>query len=234
MTLRLTRRELVELINSMESFDQDTAHLRALLTSLPPERASQRLSPFRDEEVSTADYLDLKVGDLFPNRVDDDVLAQLIEIDGQYTLGELRAMCKQAALSTGGDKKILAAKLLAGGFIKEKEMVSTTVDLSKQREWQGEPGKLNIPDEYLKPLQYEVVVFARKERGGNDFVFQCKGYMAIGDRAWKFSNVIINTSIRNAKGEVELFRLTYHPEIVLVNIGFMVMPLPEGVVTPQR
>jgi hypothetical protein len=184
--------------------------------------------------MSTADYLDLKVGDLFPNRVDDDVLAQLIEIDGQYTLGELRAMCKQAGLSTSGDKKILAAKLLAGGFLKEEKMISTTVDLSKQKEWQGEPGKLNIPDEYLKPLCYEVVVFARKERGGNDFTFQCRNYVGTGDRAWKFNHVVINTSIKNTKGEVELFRLTYHPEIVLVNIGFMVMPLPEGVVTPQH
>jgi len=232
MTLRLTRRELVELINSMEANDRDTAHLRAVLASLPPERASQRLSPFKDEEMSTADYLDLKVGDLFPNRVDDEVLARLIEIDGQYTLGELRAMCKQAGLSTSGDKKILAAKLLAGGFIKEEKMVST-VDLSKQREWQGEPGKLNIPDEYLKPLCYEVVVFARKERGGNDFTFQCRDYNT-AKGAWVFTHVVINTSIKNAKGEVEIFRLTYHPEIVLVNIGFMVMPLPEGVVTPQR
>ena len=232
MTLRLTRRELVELINSMEANDRDTAHLRAVLASLPPERASQRLSPFKDEEMSTADYLDLKVGDLFPNKVDDEVLARLIEIDGQYTLGELRAMCKQAGLSTSGDKKILAAKLLAGGFIKEEKMVST-VDLSKQREWQGEPGKLNIPDEYLKPLCYEVVVFARKERGGNDFTFQCRDYNT-AKGAWVFTHVVINTSIKNAKGEVEIFRLTYHPEIVLVNIGFMVMPLPEGVVTPQR
>ncbi|GAI30142.1 unnamed protein product, partial [marine sediment metagenome] len=38
----------------------------------------------------------------------------------------------------------------------------------------------------------------------------------------------IDTSKLNAKGEVELKRVTYHPEIVLVNATFMVVIGPEG------
>ena len=57
MALRLSRRELVELINSMEANDRDTAHLRAILASLPVEQSSQKLSPFKNYEEQ--DYKNL-------------------------------------------------------------------------------------------------------------------------------------------------------------------------------
>ena len=101
------------------------------------------------------------------------------------------------------------------------------VDLKKQREWTGKPGELVVPEAYLKDLQYEIVVFARKERGGSDFAFRCREYEQTPDGKWRFGGVIIDTSIKNAKGEVELARLTYHPEVVLVNVGFMVIPATE-------
>ena len=108
-------------------------------------------------------------------------------------------------------------------------MTEELVDLSKQREWSGKPGELTIPEAYIKGLCYEIVVFARKERGGSDFSFRCGEYEQASDSQWRFTGVIIDTSIKNAKGEVEMARLTYHPDVVLVNIGFMVIPAAEGV-----
>ena len=105
------------------------------------------------------------------------------------------------------------------------------VDLNKQREWIGKPGQLPddlaLPEAYLKPLRYEIIVFVRKERGGSDFSFRCREYERIADGEYEFKGVIIDTSKRNSKGEVELARLTYHPEVVLVNVGFMVIPAEE-------
>lgn len=100
------------------------------------------------------------------------------------------------------------------------------VDLSKQKEWEGKPGEVTIPEAYLKGLRHEIVVFTRKERGGSDFTLRCKEYKQASDGQWKFSGVIIDTSKLNAAGDVTLARVTYHPEVVLVNIGFMVIPAP--------
>jgi hypothetical protein len=225
MVIRLTRRELVELINSMEANDRDTAHLRALLASLPVEQASQKLSPFRDEELSTVDYLNLKVGDLFPNRVDDDVLAQLIAIDGQYSLSELKAMCRQAGLSTSGDKKILAAKLLAGGFIKKEEKMES-------KEWTAEPNEeLRIPAEYLTGLKYEVVILSSRK----DFApLKCKRYERQGQVVTLY-DVIWDTSKRNARREIIQQVVSWHEKIELLNIGCIIIPIPEiEVVSPPQ
>jgi len=100
------------------------------------------------------------------------------------------------------------------------------VDLSQQREWSGKPGALTIPPEYIRGLRHEIIVFARKERGGSDFSFRCKSFKWHG-RKWEFKHVIVDTSKKNAEGEVELARLTYHPEVKLANIGFMVLPAVE-------
>ena len=107
------------------------------------------------------------------------------------------------------------------------------VDLSKQREWEGKPKEVTIPEVYLKGLRYEIVVFARKERGGSDFTFRCREYKRSSEGQWKFTGVVIDTSKLNVRGEVELARVTYHPEVSLVNIGFMIVPAssPEGAET---
>jgi hypothetical protein len=101
------------------------------------------------------------------------------------------------------------------------------VDLKRQREWEGEPGKLGTPKEYIEGLRYEVIVFARKERGGSDFSFRCRDYRRIRGGQWKFTQVMIDTSKKDAQGEVVLARLTYHPEVRLADIGFMVIPAVE-------
>jgi len=102
------------------------------------------------------------------------------------------------------------------------------INLEKQRQWQGKPGELMVPEDYLKDLKYEIIVFARKERGGSDFTFRCKDYRNDTGGQWTFANVIIDTSRKNPQGLVELARITYHPRVTLVNVGFMAIPAPES------
>ena len=102
------------------------------------------------------------------------------------------------------------------------------VDLSKQREWSGKPGELTIPEAYIKGLRYEIVVFARKERGGSDFTFRCWDYKRTRDGQWRFDRVMMDSSKLNSERKVELAIFSYHPEVLLVNVAFMVYPRPEG------
>ena len=100
------------------------------------------------------------------------------------------------------------------------------VNLSKQNQWQAGPDEeLKIPEVYITRLKHEIVVLDRKK----EFTFRCSEYEQVLSGAWRFANVIIDTSKLNPKGEVELKRVTYHPEIVLVNATFMVMPALEAV-----
>ena len=98
------------------------------------------------------------------------------------------------------------------------------VDLNKQREWRGEPGTVKIPEAYLKGLNFEIIAFVRKERGGYDISFRCRGYEHTPDGQWRFEGVIVDSSHRNAQGEIELAQYSYHPEIYLVDTAFMVYP----------
>ncbi|GAI17006.1 unnamed protein product [marine sediment metagenome] len=100
----------------------------------------------------------------------------------------------------------------------------------EQNQWEaGSDEELKIPEAYIKDLKFEVIVFTRKERGGQDFTFRCKNYSPAEGGAWSFEWVIIDTSKRDSKGNVTLKRLTYHPALSLVNVGFMVVPAPEEI-----
>lgn len=230
MSLRLNRQELVKLINSIGAAGKDAIELRHELETLEPEAKrvpqTRRASRVEEEEETMEERLTRRVGDLFPNGIP---FEKLMDYDYHFTLNELRERCRKAGVGIGGDKKELAAKLVAKGGIEElveKEEREDLVDLSKQTEWSGKPSELAIPEAYLKDLRYEIIVFARKERGGSDFTFQCREYEQTSAGQWRFGGVIIDTSIKNVKGEVELARLTYHPEVMLVNLGFMVIPAP--------
>jgi len=98
------------------------------------------------------------------------------------------------------------------------------VNLQEQNQWEAKADEeLSIPKVYLSRLKFEIVVFTMKK----DFTFRCSEYERVPDGGYRFANVIIDTSKLNAKGELELKRVTYHPEIELVNVPFMVMPAPE-------
>jgi len=105
------------------------------------------------------------------------------------------------------------------------------VDLSKNREWKGPPGKVKVPEVYEKFQRYEIVVFVRKERGGNDFVFHCWDYKRTRDGQWRFDRVMLDSSIKNAEEQVVLGKVSYHPKVLLVNVAFMVYPKPEDAET---
>ncbi|KKN30174.1 hypothetical protein LCGC14_0836510 [marine sediment metagenome] len=100
----------------------------------------------------------------------------------------------------------------------------TVEQVIDQNQWEAGPDEeLKIPEALIRQLKYEIVVFTQKK----EFTFRCKDYKLIKGSAWQFSNVIIDTSKLNARGDVELKRVTYHPEIVLANVPFMVVPAVE-------
>ena len=103
-------------------------------------------------------------------------------------------------------------------------MMEEQVNLHEQNQWEAGPDEeLSIPEVYITQLKHEIVVLDQKK----EFTFRCSKYKKVRGGAWRFAHVIIDTSKLNAKGEVELKRVTYHPEIVLVNATFMVMPAVE-------
>ncbi|MBA7600676.1 hypothetical protein ES703_07735 [subsurface metagenome] len=109
-------------------------------------------------------------------------------------------------------------------------MMAEQVNLLEQNQWQAGPDEeLSIPEVYITRLKFEIVVLGQKK----EFTFRCSKYKQVRGGAWRFSHVIIDSSKLNAKGDVELKRVTYHPEIVLVNVSFMVVKAPEKI-TPEE
>jgi len=99
------------------------------------------------------------------------------------------------------------------------------VNLLEQNQWEAEPDEdLKIPEVYIRQLKFEIVVLGQKK----EFTFRCSKYKKVRGGAWRFANVIIDTSKLNPKGEVELQRVTYHPEIHLVAVPFMILPAVES------
>ncbi|MBA7633782.1 hypothetical protein ES703_41353 [subsurface metagenome] len=97
-------------------------------------------------------------------------------------------------------------------------------NLSRQNQWEARPDEeLSIPEIYITRLKFEIVVLDQKK----EFTFRCSEYEQVQGGAWRFAHVIIDTSKLNAKGEVELKRVTYHPELVLINATVMIVPAPE-------
>ena len=109
------------------------------------------------------------------------------------------------------------------------------VNLLDQHQWEAGPDEeLKIHEAIITQLKYEIVVLGQKK----EFIFRCSEYEPIRtgvwrvpSGAWRFSNVIIDTSKLNLKGEVELKRITFHPYIELANVPFMVVLAPEEVDT---
>ncbi len=102
------------------------------------------------------------------------------------------------------------------------------IDPNQQYEWEGEPDE---EPEMLKALitqlKYEIVVLGQKK----EFTFRCSKFKVVRGNAWRFAQVIIDSSKLDAKGDVELKRISYHPGLTLANVPFMVLPAPEEVDT---
>jgi len=132
MPLRVNTKQLRELIEEIEAGGGNASVLRQELEELGPDhdsrpRAPGRGSRFRDdEEPTTAERLNHRVGDLFDGGVSDGLVEELVEMDRNHSLKELKCLCVENGLSAGGDKKELCAKLVAKGVLGTK-MPQTTV-----------------------------------------------------------------------------------------------------------
>jgi len=117
-TVQLSKKELDELIESVEAEGGDSTELKKLrgeFAETQPRKPARRQlrSVVPREEETTEERLDREAGALFPGGISADILAICIEYDGNYSLKELKTMCVEAGLSPSGHKKLLAAKLVA-------------------------------------------------------------------------------------------------------------------------
>lgn len=106
--IRLNRQELAGLVESIEAGGGDASHLRVMLEALEPEvkRVPQRL----EKEETLEQRLTRRIGHLFPSAIP---VEEIFGYDYRFTLHELRNQCRELGISISGDKKELAAKLIA-------------------------------------------------------------------------------------------------------------------------
>ncbi len=128
--VRLSKKELDELIESVEAEGGDSTEfkkLHAQFVETQPQKPARRIviQLGTREEETTEERLNREAGDLFPEGVSADILGICIEYDSKYSLGELRAMCLEAGFSPSGHKKLLAAKLIAHQWEAEQPALFT-------------------------------------------------------------------------------------------------------------
>lgn len=100
----------------------------------------------------------------------------------------------------------------------------------ESQEWTAKASEeLLIPPEYIKGLKYEILVLSSKKV----FSFKCVSYKLKGQMTI-FHRVIMDTSLRNARGDITLHRISYHKQIILANVGFMAIPVPESDTSPPQ
>jgi hypothetical protein len=95
------------------------------------------------------------------------------------------------------------------------------------QEWVGKPGDEIVPDEYRGLYKHQIVILStKKERE-----FLCGSYALEGPFA-TFTNVLIDNSKRNARGQVIELRIAFYDQVVLANTGFMARPIMVEVEDP--
>lgn len=98
-----------------------------------------------------------------------------------------------------------------------------TINPLESKEWTAGPDEeIRIPENYILGLKYEILVLSSKKI----FTFRCVDFH-FENNICHFYRVIMDTSKRNAKGQVTLQRVSYHEYITLANVGFMAIPLPS-------
>ena len=99
----LTREEFEIIIKNYEANGRDTTELkRALNEAFPP------VQPKRNPRAATMQIIRDEVEPI-------EYSQEVINYDRDHSLKELREMAVEAGLSTRGDKKTLAKKLIEGG-----------------------------------------------------------------------------------------------------------------------
>ncbi len=248
---KMSRQELAELIQSIEEGGGDATDLKALLAEVDSDERTSAgrktnvssspggLRATRDEEMTTQEYLEQKVGDLFDEGITSEVLEMLFEMDRDHRLPELKKMCVEAGLSSSGDKKVLAAKLLAYQRRTEMEhkpelvpdnQVEADNQVEMSNEWEADPGEvLVIPQIYFDPIQYEAVVFGRF-----DFAIQCVKYYPTERGTWTFDGALMDTSTHDSLGNITKQKMSYYPAMSLTNAAFIIIPKPKPLDNPEE
>lgn len=155
--VRLNREELTKVIESLEARGADASELRRELAALGPEikRAPQTRRGLRGEEedLTTEERLSNRVGYLFPNGIP---YKEILDYDRRFRKEELVEQCRRAGVSVSGEKKELAAKLIAkGGDV--KRMSQTCGEVHIVREGTGldeEEGHPALPPGVTYPISY--------------------------------------------------------------------------------
>ena len=118
--VRLDKKGLNDLVNNIKENGGNPGELGDLLSEITEDENARRpvrrmSNPLRVlvEDPTTEERLEAEVGGLFPGGITEPILAEAIEMDYKYTLEELKKMVREAGLSPSGDKKTLAAKLIA-------------------------------------------------------------------------------------------------------------------------
>ena len=118
--VRLNKQGLNDLVNKIKESGGNPGELEDLLSEVIEDENARRpvrrvRNPLRVmvEEPTTEERLEAEVGGLFPGGITEPILAECIEMDGKYTLADLKKMCVEAGFSPSGHKKELAAKLIA-------------------------------------------------------------------------------------------------------------------------
>jgi len=121
--VKLNNQGLDDLIDNIKNNGGDCPDLESMRSETiederkrRPVRRRERTLRIMAEEPTTEEFLEAEVGGLFPEGITGEILAKCIEMDRKYTLKELRNMCREAGLSPSGEKKELAAKLIAKGI----------------------------------------------------------------------------------------------------------------------
>ena len=124
-TVNMNKGQLNDLIEKAKANGGDTSELEGLLAEVEEEEKQTRPGPPRarrggnspraqEEELTTEEYLNNKVGYLFPEGIHGEILERIIAIDRSYSSKEIQQMCRDNGLSASNkDKKVMAAKLLA-------------------------------------------------------------------------------------------------------------------------
>jgi len=160
---RLSRKELIELIEATEAAGNDATELRNFLAQLPEEERTPRQPARRgglrleeEEEEPLRDRLNREVGDLFDGGITDEIEAKCMDMDRDYNIKELQEMCKKAGISPSGQKKKLAAKLIAHNSAPMEKAREIRI-VRDETAYDEEPGHPALPEGVRYPVQYKEV-----------------------------------------------------------------------------
>jgi GNAT superfamily N-acetyltransferase len=152
MTLRLNAKQLRDWIESIEAGGGDATALRHELEALEPEGTrvpqTRRDSRFREEEETMEERLTRRVGYIFPDSIP---YEKLLDYDYRYTKNELIEQCRRAGVSVSGEKKELAAKLIAKRPSGEVYIARETTGYNEE---EGHPA---LPRGVTYPILYKEV-----------------------------------------------------------------------------